>query len=118
MIQSYEDFEVYKRSYAMALKMYQISKSLPEDEKFGMISQIRRASLSIPLNIAEGYGKKSSASEFKRYLTMSLGSCNEMAVLIEFCKDLCYIEISAYKPLKTAYEEIGKMLHVLIGKWR
>ena len=98
--------------------MYQYTKSLSRDERYGLISQIQRASLSIPLNIAEGYGKKSSTSEFKRFLVMSLGSCNEMSVLIEFCKDLGYLPIAEYEAYKGEYSEIGKMLNGLVSKWQ
>ena len=117
MIRSYKDLEVYKKSYAMALYMYQKTKKLPTEERYGLISQIKRASLSIALNIAEGYGKKASDAEFKRYLQMSLGSCNEMTVLTEFCKDLSYFTDSEYRKISGAYDEIGKMLNGLVEKW-
>ena len=78
MIQSYKDLNVYKRSYSLALKVYGIAKILPKDEQYGLSSQLRRAATSIPLNIAEGYGRKSSEAEFKQFLRNSLGSCNEV----------------------------------------
>ena len=118
MIRSYHDLEVYQRSYDIALKMYQEVKKLPVEERYGLISQIKRASLSIPLNVAEGYGKKASTAEFKRFLQMSMGSCNEMTVLISFCKDLGYFEEEKCRQLTIAYDEIGKMLNVLITKWQ
>ena len=118
MIQSYKDFEVYKRSYKMALKVHQIVKSYPNDERFELVSQMKRASLSIPLNIAEGYGKKSSSAEFKRFLTMSLVSCNEMEVLIEFSKDLSYISNEVFETNLKEYQEIGKMINTLIERWK
>ena len=91
MIRSYRDLKVYGRSYGMAVRMYEMTRRLPEEERFGLTSQIRRAATSIPMNIAEGYGKRQSAAEFKRYLQMSIGSCNEMQVLLDLCKDLGYI---------------------------
>ena len=118
MIRTYKDFEVYKRSYDMCIKMYRYAKTLPEDERYGLTSQIKRASTSIPLNIAEGYGKKSSAAEFKRFLIMALGSCNEMAVLLDICKDLEYMEENRYLEFIGEYEVIGKMLNNLIAKWK
>ena len=78
----HESLEVYKRSYDLALSIYKFTETLPNDEKFGIISQLRRASLSIPMNIAEGYGKQSSKAEYNRFLSMAKGSCSEMAVLI------------------------------------
>ena len=77
MIQSFRDLDVYKRSYNLTLKIYEIAKTLPKDEQYGLSSQLRRAATSIPLNIAEGYGRKSSEAEFKHFVRNGLGSCNE-----------------------------------------
>ena len=117
MIRSYEDLIVYQRSYQLALAMYEKSRKIPKDETYGIISQLKRASLSIPLNIAEGYGKRSSVNEFKRFLSMAIGSCDEMKVLIDFCKDLGFIEVSEHEHLKGAYNEVGRMLNGLSKKW-
>jgi four helix bundle protein len=118
MIQSYKELRVYERSYAMAVKMYCETKRLPEEERFGLISQIKRAATSIPLNIAEGYGKKQSAAEFKRYLLMSLGSCNEMQVLLDLCKDMNYISEEKHLQYYNEYDEIGRMLNVMVSRWK
>ena len=118
MIQDYEDLEVYQKSYKKALEIYEISKALPKDEAYGLTSQMKRAAISISLNIAEGYGKRRSAAEFKRFLTMAKGSCNEMKVIVDFCRDLEYISLKAHNELKASYDEIGKMLNGLINKWQ
>ena len=118
MIQNYEDLAVYQKSYGLALKVYELSKKMPKEETYGMINQIRRAAVSIPLNIAEGYGKRESVAEFHRYLMMAKGSCDEMKVLTDFCKDLQYINQEAYECLKPAYDEVGKMLYGLMRKWK
>ena len=110
----YREMQVYERSYKAALAIYRLTKGMPEEEKYGIASQMRRASVSIALNIAEGYAKRSSQEEFRRFLLMSLGSANEMSVLIDFCKDLGYIQEEAYTKAKEEYEEIGKMLNKLI----
>ena len=73
----YSKLKVYERSYKAGLAIYELTKEYPEEEKYGIVSQMRRASTSIPLNIAEGYAKKSSQEEFKRFLLMSIGSANE-----------------------------------------
>ncbi len=91
MIRGYEDLVAYQKSYEMALRIHRITEKFPREERYGVSDQIRRASLSIPLNIAEGYGKKESAAEFKRFLAMSKGSSNEVTVLVKFCRDLGYI---------------------------
>jgi len=82
------------------------------------VSQIRRAALSIPLNIAEGYGKKQSAAEFKRYLNMSLGSVNEVEVLLDLSCDLKYITEDQHKEYLERYQVLGKQLNTLIQRWQ
>ncbi len=118
LIKSYKDYDVYKMSYKIALKVHQISLTLPDIERYELASQIRKASKSIPLNIGEGYGKRESVNEFKRFLMMSIGSCDEMKILIEFAKDLNYITEEVYKELSTEYDAIGKMLYRLHRNWR
>ena len=118
MIKSYKDLEVYKKSYQMCILMYKYTRKLPTEEKYGLISQIKRASTSIPLNIAEDYGKKSSVNEFKRFLLMALWSCNEMNVLLDLCKDLEYMSFTNHKLYENEYQTIGKMLNALMQRWQ
>ena len=118
MIQSFRDLEVYKRSYKAALEMYRIALAWTKEEQFGLTSQVKRASTSIPLNIAEGYGKRESVAEFKRFLLMAIGSCDEMKVLLDFAKDLGFIEADIYSRYQQEYEEIGKMLYRLRERWK
>ena len=117
MIQGYKDLKVYQRSYNAAVKMYQISSLFPSEERYGLISQIKRAATSIPLNIAEGYGKHESANEFKRFLSMAIGSCNEMQVLTDLAKDLEYIDSKLHDKISKEYDEIVRMLVVLKKNW-
>ena len=93
----YENLEVYRLSYRLAREIYSITKKFPQSEIYGITNQMRRASLSIPMNIAESYAKRESQAEFKRFLMMSIGSANEMSVLIDFSKDLEYIEGKEHK---------------------
>ena len=118
MIQDYEDLSVYRKSYSLALSVYEISKELPRDETYGLASQMKRASLSIPMNIAEGYGKRESAAEFKRFLSMAKGSCDEMKVIVDFCKDLGFMRGETHEEMKVSYDEIGRMLYGLMKKWK
>ncbi len=118
MIKSYHDLEVYKRSYKLALDIHRLSFTLPKKERFELSSQIRRAAVSIPLNIAEGYGRKDSSAEFKHFLRNSLGSCNEVQVLLNLLIDLNYIEREKYLSYKEGYEILGKQLNTLIKKWQ
>ena len=117
MINSYKELEIYKRSYNLALKIHEITRNFPEIERYDLTSQIRRCSKSIPTNIAEGYGRQSK-EEFKRFLRISLGSCNELQVHLDFCKDLNYIGKKEYNEISQENEEIGKMINVTIQKWK
>ena len=110
----YKQLQIYERSYKAALAIYKMTKRFPETEKFALTNQMQRVSTSIALNIAEGYAKKSSQEEFKRFLLMALGSANEMSVLIDFSKDLGYITEGQYEKASKEYDEIGKMLNKFV----
>ena len=116
MIASYEDLEIYKESYSLALEVYKLTKNFPRDELYSLTSQIRRASTSITLNIVEGYGRLSK-EEFKRFLKISLGSTNETKTLLKFSKDLNYINDEKFKELNNKYEILSKMIYSMIKKW-
>ena len=114
---TYKDLKVYEKSYKAALAIYKrIAVKLPIEEKYGLKSQIQRAAVSIPLNIAEGYGKGESKKEMLRYMYMARGSVNEVLVLLELMKDLEYIPETEQGRAKAAYEEIGRMLTGFINK--
>ena len=118
MIESYKDLKVFERSYENALEMHRISMTFPQQEQYELGSQIRRATKSIALNIAEGYGKRSSEAEFKRFLVIAIGSCDEVKVQLAFCKDLGYISEEQYGEKEKEYVEIGKMLTKLVQNWK
>ena len=112
---SYRDLKVYQMSYDAAKTVYKdVSPKLPKDEQYGLVSQLKRAATSIPLNIAEGYGKNAGGKELVRFLVMARGSCAEMSVLIDFIKDFDFINENQYGYLTKVYDEIGKMLTGLI----
>ena len=111
----YRDLEIYRRSYAAARAVYEMAKGYPTFEiDRGIADQMRRASLSIPTNIAEGYAKNGSQKEFKRFLLMALGSANEMQVLLDFSKDVGYLNEMTHAKAIAEYEEICKMLSKFI----
>ena len=114
-MKSYRDLLVYQLSYEMAKLIYsRVTPKMPSNEQYGLISQMKRASTSVPLNIAEGYGKMDSNKELVRFLKMARGSCCEMTVLIDFANDFEYITKEEYKMLIGKYDEIGRMLTGLI----
>ena len=118
MIKGYKDLKIYQISYKLALKIHRLTSIFPKHETYEVGSQLRRASLSIPLNIAEGYGKKTSAKDFKRFLNMSLGSCNETMVLLDFINDLKYIDKKDYEELFEEYRVLAKQIYTLMEKWK
>ena len=109
----YKNLDVYKRAYKLALDVHRLTQTFPNLEKHELGSQLRRAAVSITLNIAEGYGRKDSAGEFQHFLRNALGSCNEVRVIAELCKDLGYIEESMYQALEEQYQIVGKQLYRL-----
>ena len=110
----YRKLEVYEKSYKAALAVYRMTEGFPKEELYGIQGQMRRASLSIPLNIAEGYAKRESQQEFKRFLMMAMGSSNEMSVLLDFAKDVGYLKDSQHTKAAKEYDEISKMLNSLV----
>lgn len=113
MNKSYKDLDIYKGSYKLSLYIYRITAKYPKDEIYGITSQLRRAAVSIPLNIAEGYGRLSE-DDFKRFLKISLGSTNETSTLIEMSKDLAYIDNKEYSDLIKQYDILGRKIYKFI----
>ena len=116
-IQSYRDLRIYQRSYEAALRIHQLTLQFPAFERGELGSQLRRSSCSIPINIAEGYGRKKSSEDFKRFLVIALGSCDETSVLLDFARDLKYMDEKTHGDLKGEYAEIGKGINKLIQVW-
>ena len=113
-VKSYKEMNVYKKSYKQALHVYELTKAFPKEEAYGLTSQIRRASVGIPLCIAEGYGKHETGKELIRFLSMARGSSAEIEVLLDFAKDFGYIAEEEYREAAEQQEEVGRMLTGLI----
>ena len=118
MIKGYEDLEIYKEGYTLAIAAYKLTERYPEHVRYEMGRQIRNACVSVPMNIAEGYGKSESELEFKRYLRMAMGSCNELAVLFDLSCDLGYISEPERSEMKQRYNVLGKRINATIQKWK
>ena len=91
MIQGFRDLQVYQKAYKVSLDIHHVSLGFPKIEQVELGGQIRRATKSIALSIAEGFGKNAGAIEFKRYLKMALGSSEEVCAQLDYCRDLGYI---------------------------
>lgn len=117
IVKTYKDLEIFKGGYKLSLYIYKLTTSYPKDELYGITSQIRRASVSVVLNIAEGYGRKSK-EDFKRFLKISLGSANETETLIMLSRDLGYIDNKKCEELLRQYDILGKKIYKLIENWK
>tara|TARA_R110000737_G_scaffold176257_2_gene201332 strand:- start:3565 stop:3846 length:282 start_codon:yes stop_codon:yes gene_type:complete len=89
-MRDYKKYNVWELGHEVTLEIYKLTNTFPKDENFGLTSQMRRASSSIPANIAEGCGRESDA-EFKRFLIISQGSASELEYFTILAKDLEYI---------------------------
>jgi four helix bundle protein len=117
-IRTYHDLDVFREAYAAALDVSRLCKHLPPLEQYELAGQLRRAARSIPANIVEGWGKRASTLEFKRYLQIAIGSCDETRMWLDMCKDEGYIQEKDCKEVKERYNRIGAMLGSLWRQWR
>ena len=109
-----EDLAVFKRAYAISLDVHRASLRFPQIEQYALADQIRRASKSVCANVAEGFGKQSHlVAEFQRYLSIAIGSSDEMRIWIRYCVDLGYIDSAVGEQWRNEYQEISKMLQGL-----
>lgn len=116
-IKSWNDLKVLKKAHELVIKIYEVTKKYPKEEKYRLIDQICRASSSVPTNIAEGQGRKSK-KEFIHFLTISRGSIEEVKYLLLLSKDLNFISLEIYQELIDGYDQVGKMLNGLINSLR
>ena len=113
MAKMYENLEAWKEATDLAVKIYQVTKSFPNEEIFGITSQLRRASISISSNIAEGAGRKSK-KDFKQFVHIASGSLNEVESLLHICSRLNLIGADSYNELKESAERLGRLIGGLI----
>ena len=114
-MRDFKQLIIWKRSHALTLNIYGITKSFfPPEEWYGLTSQIRRSSSSIPTNIAEGC-ERNTNPDFKRFLVISTGSCSELEYQILLAHDLGYISLSLYNQLGGEIIEIRKMIYSYIS---
>ena len=109
MTQSFEEVIAWQRAHAFVLSVYKITKGFPDDEKFGLTSQFRRAAVSIEANIAEGY-RKIGKSDKLRFFNIAEGSLSECKDYIILSRDLEYITPEQYKELWNSIEEASRYL--------
>ncbi|RDI12082.1 four helix bundle protein [Flavobacterium sp. AG291] len=111
---TFQDLIAYKKAFALAMKIFEISKSFPSEEKYSLTDQIRRSSRSVPANIAEAYRKRIFPKHFHSKLTDCDAENSETQVWIEFCYQCKYISYEIYSELIIETDEIGKLLNYMI----
>ena len=111
----FKDFIVWQKGRVLVKEVYQLTKSLPDNEKYGLTSQINRAVVSIPANIAEGSGRKTNL-DFCRFLDIANGSSFELETLLILCVDLSFLSEKDIIPIQKLNQEIQKMIYSLKQK--
>ena len=114
-IQSYRDLLVWQKSMALVTAIYAVTEKYPSSEQYGLTNQTRRSAVSVPSNIAEGYGRNST-SDYIRFLRIAGGSLYELQTQLEIARNLKFISPDDFTRLFDKSEEIAKMLIVLIKK--
>jgi four helix bundle protein len=114
-VKSYRDLIVWQKSMNLVTEIYAVTRSFPSDELYGLTSQLRRCAVSTPSNIAEGYGRNST-SDYKRFLTIAVGSTFELQTQIEIAANLKYLSSDMFGEICNAAKEIELMLLSLIKK--
>jgi len=116
-MQNYQELKVWQKSHQLVLEVYQFTNQFSKTEMFGLISQIRRSSVSIPANLAEGCGKKGS-NDIANFFQISLRSLHETEYYLLLAKDLQYITTEIFAARNSEIKEIKAMLVSLIKKVR
>ena len=114
-MKSYRDLIVWQKSVAMVTLVYKLLKVFPKDEKFGLTAQLKRSSVSVPSNIADGYGRN-SIKDYIRFLNISRGSLYEVQTQFQIALNLKFIKEKDLEEIKSLSMEIEKMLNSLISK--
>ena len=106
---TYRDLDVWKVSLLLTTEVYRVTRRLPPDERFGLTAQMRRASVSITCNIAEGYGR-ATRGEYLNHISMARGSLNEVETLCEVCRALEFLNDPALQPVSELLDRMRRML--------
>lgn len=114
-MKDFRDLQVWHKSHELTLAVYEVTRSFPQQEMYGLTSQMRRASSSIPTNIAEGCGRGSDA-ELARFMQIGMGSASEIEYELLLARDLGYLNEAEYARLNSLIIEVKKM-HAPFIRW-
>jgi len=109
-INTFQDLEVWKRAHRLVLEVYKVTAKFPESEKYNLVSQMRRAAISIPSNVVEGF-KRRTVKESLNFYNISSASLEELKYQLFLSKELNYINNGDYKKVVDLSNEVGKMLY-------
>ena len=115
IIKTYRDLVVWKKSMELVTEIYKMTKTFPKEEIYGLASQIRRCAISVPSNIAEGYGRRST-DDYLRFLRIAISSLYEIQTQIEIALNLKYLPDNKFQQIYESTREIERMLSSLIKK--
>ncbi len=110
MLKSYKELVGYQKGYNLSLQIYKVTIDYPQNERFGLVSQMRLSAVSIPCNIAEGYSRK-SIKEYLQFLYVAYGSCSELETLLSLSRDLGLLDSEKYSIIYALQEEVSKILN-------
>jgi len=113
-LNSAKDLDVYKTSYQLAMKIFEISKDFPAEERFALTSQIRRSSRSVCLNLREAWAKRRYEAHFISKLTDCDGENSETDSSLDFSKDCGYVTLEEHRDMVVLCQQVGKMLGSMI----
>jgi four helix bundle protein len=108
-LRGYRDLRAWQQAMGLVTEIYRVTRTFPKEEQYGLVSQIRRAAVSVPSNLAEGHGRN-SRNEFRQFIGQARGSLSEVETQIEIAKNLGYVKAEVADPLMEQAEAVGKML--------
>ena len=114
-IKSFQDLNIWKEAHSLALEIYRVTKKFPKSETFGLISQMQRAAVSVPANIAEGMGRNTT-KELLSFSFNARGSLSEMIYHLILSKDLGYLDQSSFDILYKRYNGLAAGINAFISK--
>ena len=114
---SFKELTVWQKSHELTVSIYRTTKEFPAEEKFALVSQLRRAASSVPANIAEGFSRK-TLKEYIQFLFNARGSLSEVEYFLILSTDLEYIDKKKFKNLEAQVRTVGKLLNGLINSLR
>lgn len=113
MLRTYKDLLVWQKSFRLCVRVYEVSRLFPREERFGLTAQLRRAAVSVPSNIAEGYSR-GTRPDYVRFLWVAYGSLGELETQLLLAEELRFGDSEELGPMLMALAEVERMLKALI----